>query len=149
MSASSTADLAVTFLLDTNVLSEPAKPSPSPVILAKLRQHQRRCYMAAPVWHELCFGLARLPKGRRHDYLAAYLRTIASSKLPSLPYDQRAAQWHARERARLAATGRTPSFVDGQIAAIAAVRGMTIVTRNVADFSAFRGVDVVDWFAEG
>jgi tRNA(fMet)-specific endonuclease VapC len=43
--------------------------------------------------------------------------------------------------------GRTPASVDGQIAAIAAVNGLTLVTQNVTDFAAFEGLDVEDWFA--
>ncbi|MFN8635054.1 MAG: hypothetical protein U0893_14455 [Chloroflexota bacterium] len=62
-----------------------------------------------------------------------------------LPYDSAAADWHARERARLAAIGQTPPFVDGQIAAIAVTNGLTLVTANVADFRAFAELIVVDW----
>ena len=39
--------------------------------------------------------------------------------LPILDYDRRAAEWHARERARLEAAGSPAPFVDAQIAAIA------------------------------
>jgi tRNA(fMet)-specific endonuclease VapC len=62
-----------------------------------------------------------------------------------LPYDEHAASWHARERARLTKRGKPPSFVDGQIAAVAAVNGLTLVTRNVRDFVAF-AVRVESWF---
>jgi tRNA(fMet)-specific endonuclease VapC len=43
--------------------------------------------------------------------------------------------------------GRVPPFVDGQIAAIAAVNGLTLVTRNVRDFRRFAGLPVVNWFS--
>ncbi len=43
--------------------------------------------------------------------------------------------------------GRTPASVDGQIAAIAAVNGLTLTTQNVTDFTAFEGLDVEDWLA--
>lgn len=55
------------------------------------------------------------------------------------------ADWHAVERARLAAVGRTPSFVDGQIAAISRVRDLTLVTANALDFSDFEGLRVRNW----
>lgn len=64
-----------------------------------------------------------------------------------LPYDEAAADWHADERARLAAIGLTPPFADGQIAAVAAVNGLVLVTANVADFRHFQGVTVEDWHA--
>jgi len=53
--------------------------------------------------------------------------------------------WHAVERARLAARGETPAFVDGQIAAIARVHDLTLVTFNVSDFRRFDGLAVVSW----
>lgn len=64
---------------------------------------------------------------------------------PILDYDRQAADWHARERARLAAAGRTPPFVDGQIAAIAHANGLIVVTSNIGDFRAFEGLSVESW----
>jgi len=62
-----------------------------------------------------------------------------------LPYDERAANWHAAERARLAGIGLTPPFVDGQIAAIARANDLTLVTANQADYAGFQGLEVVAW----
>jgi tRNA(fMet)-specific endonuclease VapC len=76
--------------------------------------------------------------------LERYLDVLAPT-LAVLPYDTAAAAWHATERARLEALGRSPPFVDGQIAAIARVRGLTLVTRNVRDFSRFDGLVVENW----
>jgi len=52
-------------------------------------------------------------------------------------------------RARLKPVGRTPSFVDGQIAAVAIVNDATLVTANVADFAPFDGLRVEDWSSDG
>ena len=65
--------------------------------------------------------------------------------MPILPYDSAAAEWHARERARLAARGETPPMLDGQIAAIAAVHGLIVVTSNTADFNRFADLRVESW----
>ena len=62
-----------------------------------------------------------------------------------LDYDREAADWHALERARLRSTGKKPPFVDGQIAAIAFVNDLILVTSNVRDFEGFRGVQVQSW----
>lgn len=62
-----------------------------------------------------------------------------------LAYTATAAEWHARERARLAALGRTPPFIDGQIAAVARVNRLILVTRNVSDFHGFEGLAIEDW----
>lgn len=132
------------YLLDTNVLSEPAKPKPDRRLVRRLKRAGDEIAIPAPVWHEMVFGCARLAAARRRQALERYLDILATS-LPVLPYDEEAAQWHARERARLEAEGKPPPFVDGQIAAIARARGLTLVTRNTADYARFDGVVVEDW----
>ncbi len=62
-----------------------------------------------------------------------------------LPYDDRAAEWHARERVRLASKGKMPPFVDGQIAAIAKVNRLVLVTRNIEDYESFSGLKTEYW----
>ena len=62
-----------------------------------------------------------------------------------LDYTNTAAEWHARERARLVARGQTPPILDGQIAAVAAVNDLTLVTFNVRDFNRFEGLRVESW----
>jgi tRNA(fMet)-specific endonuclease VapC len=47
----------------------------------------------------------------------------------------------------LTAQGRTPSYVDGQIAAIAKTNDLTLVTRNTSDFVHFADLRVENWFA--
>jgi tRNA(fMet)-specific endonuclease VapC len=41
--------------------------------------------------------------------------------------------------------GRTPPFVDGQIAAVARLNGLEVVTTNVEDYRDFEGITVRDW----
>jgi tRNA(fMet)-specific endonuclease VapC len=64
---------------------------------------------------------------------------------PILPYDDAAAEWHGRERARLEEIGRTPPFVDGQIAAIAHSESLTLVTANTGDYQYFGDLEIADW----
>jgi tRNA(fMet)-specific endonuclease VapC len=133
------------YLLDTSVVSEPALASPNARLIHRLEQRAAQCAIASPVWHELVYGAARLSDGRRRAALDYYLQGVVRERLPILPYDTDAAEWHARERARLEAAGRSPPFVDGQIAAIAATRNLILVTANRRDFAAFREVEVADW----
>ncbi len=86
-----------------------------------------------------------MPDGLRKQELAHYLKWVL--RLEILPYDREAARWHAEERARLTGRGRTPPFVDGQIAAIAVTNGLMLVTRNIGDFDDFRNLNVENWFA--
>jgi tRNA(fMet)-specific endonuclease VapC len=100
---------------------------------------------AAPVWHELQFGCQRLPRSRKKEVIALFLNDVVRRKMLILPYDDRAAEWHARERARLSSKGITLSFVDGQIAAIAKVNGLILVTRNIDDFKPFSEFKLENW----
>jgi len=127
----------VRFLLDTNVVSEPLRPRPDSALLRTLAEHQDHVAIPAPVWHELMFGCLRLPKSRRREAIEVYL-----------PYDEAAALWHADERARLQAAGRTPPYVDGQIAAVAVVHRLTLVTANAADFASFDDLEVTSWLSK-
>ena len=65
--------------------------------------------------------------------------------MPILPYDASAARWHAAERARLEKIGKTPSFADGQIAAIAAANALVLVTANTEDYAGFKGIEIENW----
>jgi tRNA(fMet)-specific endonuclease VapC len=49
------------------------------------------------------------------------------------------------ERARLEKRGRPPSLADGQIAAIASVNDLVVVTANAKDFRRFRGLSIENW----
>ena len=133
------------YLLDTNVVSEPLRPKPSISIMRRLRKHDAEIAIPAPVWHELRFGCARLPKSRRRDAIERYIEDVVRTSFAVIGYDRQAAEWHASERARLSADGRTPPFVDGQIAAIAHVNGLTVITSNTSDFRVFQGLRVLSW----
>jgi tRNA(fMet)-specific endonuclease VapC len=133
------------YLLDTNIISEPLRPEPDPKILERLRRHQEHLFTASVVWHVLLFGCHRLPESRRRTAIEEYLHTVVARSMEILPYDQRAARWHASERARLAVAGRTPPFADGQIAAVARTNDLVLVTLNRADYAGFEDLRVEDW----
>jgi tRNA(fMet)-specific endonuclease VapC len=133
------------YLLDTSIVSVPVSKKPDQAILKRLDEHGAECAIAAPVWHELTYGCRRLPKGRRRRALDAYLRDVVRTSFPNLPYDEAAATWHGEERARLEGLGRPAPFVDGQIAAVAHVHGLVLVTTNETDFKRFEGLRVENW----
>lgn len=133
------------YLLDTNVLSEPLRPKPNERVMERLREADTSVATAALVWHELRFGAARLSPSRKRRTIEAYLEDVLRPTVPILPYGQSAADWHASERARLVAIGKTPPFADGQIAAIAAMNGLILVTSNVADYEQFSGLSIENW----
>ena len=137
--------MSLQYLLDTNVLSEPAKPKPNSGLVERLRAERGRVAMPAAVWNELIVGLRRLPESKRRHTLERYIRDVLEPTVPVLPYDGRAAEWHAVERARLGAVGRTPSYVDGSIAAVAHTNQLILVTHNLPNYEEFEGLELEDW----
>ncbi len=135
----------VRFLLDTNVLSEPMKQTPNPGVMQRLAEHSAHLALSSPTWHEMLRGALRLRRGKRRTAILNYLENRVYQSIPILPYDHAAARWHAEQRARLETAGFTPPYVDGQIAAVAAINGLELITRNTRDFSRFDGLDVSDW----
>lgn len=137
--------MTLKYLLDTNVVSEPLRPEPAPGILRGISKHEGEMAIPSVVWHELQFGCVRLPKSRRRTAIEHYLQDVLLASFPILNYDRAAAEWHALERARLSAAGKKPPFIDGQIAAIARVNELVLVTSNRADFAGFKGLRVTNW----
>ncbi len=137
--------MTLRFLLDTTIVSVPVAKNPSRRVIKRLTEHGLRCAIAAPVWHELVYGCDRLPAGNRRAALESYLHDVVRTSFPILPYDEAAAAWHGRQRARLEEIGEPRPFVDGQIAAIAHSHDLTLVTTNTKDFGAFEDLDLVDW----
>jgi tRNA(fMet)-specific endonuclease VapC len=137
--------MTLRYLLDTCVVSSPVSKIPNPGIVSGIEEHGHECAVAAPVWHELIYGCRRLPRGQRRSALERYLEGVVRACFPVHSYDVAAAEWHGRERARLDAIGRPAPFVDGQIAAIAAVNGLILVTTNTGDYTQFSGIEIEDW----
>jgi len=98
------------------------------------------------VIHELLFGCFRLPLSKKRQDLEDYVNNVILANLPLFDYDLKSAQYHARERSRLSKFGKSPAFVDGQIASIAFTNNLTLVTNNVDDFQDLEGLVIENWF---
>ena len=133
------------YLLDTTVVSSPISKRPNPKIIARLDRHGHECGIAAPVWHELTYGCQRLPQGKRRTAIETYMHDVVQSSFPILPYDEVAAAWHGRERARLEKLGRPAPYVDAQIAAVAHINGLILVTIDTKGFARYKDLKVEDW----
>ncbi|MBK7897297.1 MAG: type II toxin-antitoxin system VapC family toxin [Candidatus Promineifilaceae bacterium] len=138
--------MAIKYLLDTNILSEPVRKLPNPNVVERLQQAEDTVAIASTTWHELLFGTLRLAESRRRTALEQYLFHTIRAQIPILPYDAQAATWFAQERVRLSQKGLPPAYPDGQIAAVAVANELILVTRNVADFANFSDLKVENWF---
>ncbi len=132
------------YLVDANILSEPTKPVPDPRVVAWLRAHERELAVDPVILGELRFGILILPKGRKRAALERWFDEGAR-RLHCLPWDADTGVKWAELLARLRAAGKAMPIKDSFIAATAATYGLTIVSRNHADF-AHTGSPVLDPF---
>lgn len=137
--------MTLRFLLDGAILVEPLRSQPNANILARLRAHEMEIATAAVVWYALNLAAARLPLSAQRSTVERYLSEVVESAIPILGYTAQAAEWHAAEIARLGPAVAVADFAAGQIAAIAAVNDLTLVTLHRAPYALFRGIALADW----
>jgi predicted nucleic acid-binding protein len=125
-------------VLDTNVLSEPLRPTPSAKVLEWMRSQPNTMLFTTTITEaELLYGIALLPQGQRRRSLESVVGRIFAVHLAGrvLPFDSAAARDYAHIAAARRRSGRSMSEPDARIAAIARSRGAELATRNVADFA--------------
>ena len=134
-------------ILDTNVVSEPMKPEPNPVVRAWLNdQAAETLYLSSVTLAELLFGIAALPSGKRKDMLALTLEGLMGLfKDRVLPFDVEAARHYADLAVVAKVSGRGFPTPDGYIAAIAASRGFIVASRDTAPYEAARVTVINPW----
>ena len=143
-------EVAVKFLLDTNVVSELLRKSPDAIVETWVGGHRATdLFFSAIGEAELLYGVAILPTSRRKTVLASAIDAILREDFVNriLPFDSDAARKYAGIAAACRSAGRSVAPADCQIAAIARSRDMMVATRNVRDFKHL-DVEVIDpWTA--
>ena len=132
------------FLLDTDILSNLMKWSPSTALIAKLASvPPEQQFTSSIMFGELIFGAHRL--GPRSTVLLGQIETRLIPNLPILPFDAVAARRYGEVRALLEGQGTSLGDADLRIAAIALVRSLTVVTANTRHFRRVPGLPVENW----
>ncbi len=129
----------MSFLLDTNVVSEWTKPRPNAGLVGWLaRVDENEVFLSVVTFAELRHGIERLPASARRRRLDEWLRGELALRFEAriVGVDGAIADEWGRLVARCEARGRTIHAMDALIAATAQVHGLTLVTRNTADFEA-------------
>lgn len=128
-------------LCDTNVVSELARPAPDPGVLS-WAAGVTEVALSVVTLDEIRYGLAWRPIPR----IIAWFDRFLESRCEILPFTADVAELSGRLRGRLRARGETRTQADMMIAATARFHGLTLVTRNVADFESC-GVSLLNPFA--
>jgi predicted nucleic acid-binding protein len=131
------------YLLDTNILSNIAKPVPSASLITWMAaQVDQDLFIASLTVAEIRRGVLEKPAGKRRDQLEAWFsgpegpQTLFAGRV--LPFDEKAGLIWARLMADGKARGRPRSGLDTIIAAVAEANGCVVVTDNEKDFTGIK-----------
>lgn len=126
----------MSYLLDTNAISEPGRARPNQGFADWFDQiDEADVHLSVVTLGELRHGLALLPDGARKRHLEQlHLAIMRRHEAQILPVDLGVALIWGELAARHRRQGRRPSVSDELIAATALVHNLTVVTRNVSDF---------------
>jgi len=127
----------VSFLLDTNAVSEWVKPRPNPGLIGWMElADEDRVFLSVISLAEVRYGIERLSAGARRNRLERWLRDELPLRFEGrvLPIDNKIAEAWGRTVSRSEALGRPMDAMDAFLAATAEVHRLTLVTRNVSDF---------------
>jgi predicted nucleic acid-binding protein len=126
-------------LFDTNVISALMRPPVDPAVAAYFGAQPAAALFTSSVCEaEICFGVHRLPTGRRRDALSEAVRVLMMNAFSGriIVFDSTCAAAYADVRLRCDTAGRPIAVADAMIAASALAHGAILATRNISDFAA-------------
>ena len=139
------------WLLDTNILSEMRRPRPEPKVASFIAtQPLDRLFISTVTLAELRFGIERLADHTRradlHHWLTNQIRPMFNGRVLEITEDVML-EWRliVEEGKQMRHTFPQPDLI---IAATAIVFGLTVVTRNHADFARTRAPVFNPWVDE-
>ena len=127
----------MSFLLDTNAVSEWMKPQPNPGLISWMETvDEDRVFLSVVTLVELRYGIERLPASKKRRRLEDWLGHELALRFEErvLSIDSIVAHACGRIVARREALGRPIEAMDALLAATAEVHRLTLVTRNDSDF---------------
>lgn len=133
-------------LLDTNTVSELVSVKPQQRVLDWIEAaDESRLYLSVLTLGEIRQGVASLPQSKKRTRLETWLELDLQSRFAGrvLPVDEAVADRWGWITAQAQAKGITLPVVDSLLAATALRHNLTVVTRNVADFSIV-GLNVIN-----
>ena len=138
----------MSFLLDTSVVSELVRKVPHEGVVGWLgRQDEEALYLSVLTLGELEKGISKLKASARRDRLRTWVSRDLAARFADrfLPIDVRvAARWGALT-GDSEKRGKPLPVIDSLIAATALEHGLTVVTRNVADFERCGAACIDPW----
>jgi tRNA(fMet)-specific endonuclease VapC len=132
----------VTYLFDTDTISNLIRPAPSVVLLSRLgATPASEQFTSSITLGELLYGALRASA----PVIQEQIERIVAGSMTVIPFDTEAARVYAAVRADLDRRGVPIGDADTRIAAIALVHSLTVVTGNVRHFERVPGLEVENW----
>lgn len=138
----------MSFLVDTNLVSEWTKPRPDPGVVHWLAESDEdHVFLSVITLAELRHGIERLPVGGRRKRLEEWLSDALPLRFEGriLPVDGAVADAWGRLMARRQAAGRPIGVMDAFIAATAEAHQLALVTRNARHFVGLTQPVICPW----
>lgn len=138
----------MSFLLDTNVVSEWMKPQPNAGLVEWLNNvDEDDVFISVVTLTEIRYGIERMAAGSRRKNLEEWLQHELPMRFDGriLPVDETVADSSGRVAACSDAAGRPMGAIDAFLAATAEVHRLTLVTRNQSDFKAVLKTTLNPW----
>ena len=132
------------YLVDANVLSEPTKLVRVQRVVDWLNANETALAASSVVMGEIWRGVDALAEGRKKQELAAWFEKVCE-RVPVFDWTLETALVWAEMVNHIKRSGYTVGIMDTMIAATAKLHGLTVATRNVADFRRC-GVPVINPF---
>ena len=137
----------MTYLLDTNVVSQTSKLDPDVAVMRWWKkQNELSLMLSAIVFQELRFGIEMLRAGRKRDRLEEWLEIRLRGEFAGriLPVTIEIAELSGRLIADTKKAAHTAETGDALIAATARVHGLKVATLNRKHFERL-GVELVEF----
>jgi predicted nucleic acid-binding protein len=137
----------VSWLLDSDVLSQPAKRLGNQRVISWLEKHKDSCYTSSIVIAQLAFWV-RSKRGKQRVALQKWLTELIDAMQGRiLGFNVSVAHIWAEQQHQLQAAGQPMPVEDSYIAAIARRHNLTVVTGNAKDFQR-PGIKIFNPFEE-
>ncbi|PXA03273.1 hypothetical protein DDZ13_12670 [Coraliomargarita sinensis] len=134
--------MALRYLLDTSVFSQPIRPQPLPVCQSRWQQQgDGKLAVPAMAIAEVEYGLFL----KDSDKLWSAYRAILKGRLQVFDFTAPVASVFGEMKARQSQLGKSVDDFDLSMAAIAVAHNLTLATLNVRHFKLIEGLDWEDW----
>ena len=129
-------------ILDTDVLSALVSPLCPERVVRELEKAQGAIFTTAINWGEICYGIARHPKG---EWLRSRYAKLVLPALEILGFDEQCAEVYGVLRAVLEKKGERLGEADVMIAAVALRHQQTLISGNTRHFARIPGLKLENW----